>query len=186
MEKQNTLCIFHNKQFSNLKSTFKGHKIKTYDFQKNINSTYFEWHKKDKEKLLVNDLHWTILHSKDVEAYTFVTVVQNPLPQAITMAKLILDDNSDCMYQIFFDDEDKIIEYQKIFFSLKQLVQRNAAKQQFTSRQYDLDDIEIIEPIIPSITAIFNNYEKAEEEYKTALGKAKADLAEKFNKKFKR
>ena len=101
------------------------------------------------------------------------------------MAKLILDDNSDCMYQIFFDDEDKIIEYQKIFFSLKQLVQRNAAKQQFTSRQYDLDDIEIIEPIIPSITAIFNNYEKAEEEYKTALGKAKADLAEKFDKKFK-
>ena len=102
------------------------------------------------------------------------------------MAKLILDDNSDCMYEIFFGDEDKIFQYKKIFFSLKQLVQRNSAKQQFTSRQYDLDDVEVIEPIIPSITAIFNNYEKAEEEYKAALGKAKADLAEKFDAKFKR
>jgi hypothetical protein len=186
MTNKNTLYIFHDKNYPNIKSTFKNHRIKTYDYKKNISTTFCDWENKNKEKLEINNLYWTVRHAREVEEFTYVTVVQNPKPQSVTMAKLILDNTRECIYEVSFDKKDKIRQYKEALFSIKQIVERNAFEKHSSYLKYNQDDIEKITPLSKEILVIFTAYNKAQEEFKAALNDLREDFSEKFEKYFKR
>lgn len=162
-----TLYIFHSEPHPTLKSAFKGCKLKKYDLNKLDTYDTLDYYASRQR------LASLCLFIKDNE---YLTIVINPSPAAILMAKLIIDSTDDIV-EVNDNNVALLESYEKEVTVVANIFLT------YHSQPYPFCDALMHYPEFIKATETFK---QAKEAYFTYIKSLKTEIWDKFEKEFKR